>query len=187
MTTFFTSDLHLGHVNIIRFCQRPFADVEEMNAALIANWNSVVGPEDEVWVVGDFCHRSPKAAKNYLDRLMGTKHLVVGNHDSDDTKRAGWASVQPYAELSVDHRRVVLSHYGMRVWNGMRRHSLMLYGHSHGRLPGYKLPGGDGGTLDVGVDAWGYTPVRISDILRRIKTLEPMPEGDHHYRVEEDD
>lgn len=185
MATWFTSDLHLGHANVIKFCGRPYASAEEMDRALIDGWNAVVGPNDDIWVLGDFCYRAEKAAQTYLQRLAGRKHLIHGNHDSEQTRMAsGWASSQAYAEISVDHRRLVLFHYGQRVWNGMRRNAIHLYGHSHGRLPGYKLGGqGDnpGGCLDVGVDCWGYRPVNVSEIVRRIRTLEEMPGADHHY------
>ena len=50
---FFTADLHLGHANIIGFCDRPFASVEAMNDALLANWADTVGEDDEIWVLGD--------------------------------------------------------------------------------------------------------------------------------------
>ncbi|WP_258934193.1 hypothetical protein [Nesterenkonia pannonica] len=52
MTTFFTSDHHFGHANIIRYCDRPFADVAEMDEAMIDRWNETVSPDDEVWVLG---------------------------------------------------------------------------------------------------------------------------------------
>jgi calcineurin-like phosphoesterase family protein len=179
VNTWFTADLHLGHANIIGFVGRPFADVEEMDRTLIANWNAVVGPDDDVWCLGDFCYRAEKAAETYLGQLAGRKHLIWGNHDSDQSRHAkGWATSQPYAEIEIDRRKVVLFHYGQRAWNGMRRKSVMLYGHSHGRLPGYKIAGG-GGTLDVGVDAgWNFTPVGLDDILQRIKTFPVMSEAE---------
>ena len=52
---FFTSDTHFNHTNIIRFCNRPFKDVTHMNETIIANWNSVVGPDDIIFHLGDFC------------------------------------------------------------------------------------------------------------------------------------
>lgn len=188
MATWFTSDHHFGHANIIRYTQRPYADVQEMDRCLIESWNAVVRPDDDIWCLGDFCYRSAKAAQTYLQRLHGRKHLICGNHDSEQTRQAaGWASSQAYAEISVDHRRLVLLHYAMRVWPGMRRNAIHLYGHSHGRLPGFRLPGfrlpggGDnpGGCLDVGVDCWGYRPVSVAEIVRRIRTLEEMPEPEY--------
>ena len=55
---YYISDLHFGHANVIRHDARPFADVGEMDRVLIERWNAVVGEDDDVYVVGDFCYRS---------------------------------------------------------------------------------------------------------------------------------
>lgn len=170
MTTFFTADLHLGHANIIGLCKRPFADVREMDKQIVDRWNSVVQPEDVVWVLGDFAFRNERAAENYLKVLNGTKHLVIGNHDSEGTMTApGWASIQPYAEIAEASRKIVLCHYPMRVWNGSHRDSWMLYGHVHGRLKPAR------NTLDVGADANDFTPLSLSQITECMKRLESLP------------
>lgn len=80
MNTWITSDLHFWHANIIKFCNRPFATVEEMNEVLISNWNAVVQPEDTVYVVGDFS-MAFRPVELYTKRLNGKKILVAGNHD----------------------------------------------------------------------------------------------------------
>jgi len=77
---FFTSDTHFWHANIIKFCQRPFADVNEMNEKMIANWNAVVGPDDIIYHLGDFS-MAARPVELYVPRLMGSIHLVMGNHD----------------------------------------------------------------------------------------------------------
>lgn len=192
MTTFFTSDLHLGHANIIKLCGRPFTDIAEMDRALIDRWNATVGPEDEVWVIGDFTYRNAKPALAYLSQLQGIKHLVTGNHDSTDstdtTSAKGWASVQPIAEIDLKEdgaaRHIVMCHYALRTWPRIAKGGLNLYGHSHGRLNGFQTTRG-GGQLDVGVDCWDYAPVSLTQILRRIRTLPVMPGADHHYDGEE--
>ena len=167
--TFFTSDLHLGHANIIRYCTRPFSDVRAMDRALPNRWNAVVQGDDEVWVVGDFCINRDRSAQSYLSELNGRKHLVRGNHDKHDTITAsGWSSVQDIAQLDADKRRIVLCHYGMRTWPRIGRGSIMLHGHSHGRLPGFRTPSG-GGTCDVGVDVWVYRPATLREVLARIE------------------
>lgn len=78
---FFTSDTHFKHANIIKFCERPFGSIEEMNEALIANWNRVVGKDDFVFHLGDFCFGGSEAWNSILDRLNGKIYLVLGNHD----------------------------------------------------------------------------------------------------------
>jgi len=78
---FYTADLHLGHANVIRHCERPFQDADEMDEELIERWNRKVHKNDTVYIVGDFifrCHRPPE---EYFDLLKGKKHLILGNHD----------------------------------------------------------------------------------------------------------
>ncbi len=99
-------------------------------------------------------------------------HLIWGNHDPDAVREAGcWETSSPYAEVRVGGTRLVLFHYGMRVWNGHHRGTLHLYGHSHGSLPG------DSASADVGVDCpeWGWGPVRLADLRRRLKRSPQRP------------
>jgi calcineurin-like phosphoesterase family protein len=173
--TWFTSDTHFGHANIINYSKRPFASVAEMDGALVANWNAVVRPDDDIWHLGDFCFRSTRTPESYLRRLTGRVHLVWGNHDGQETKgMAGLASSQPYAEITIDGTRLVLFHYAMRVWNRSHQGSLHLYGHSHASLPG------DRQSLDVGVDCFDYRPVSLDDIVRRLRTQPERTPVDHH-------
>ena len=173
--TWFTADTHLGHANIIKHCDRPFATVQEMDAALVATWNAVVRAEDDVWHLGDFSYRSARSPADYLRRLNGRKHLVWGNHDDAQAKSApGWASSQAYAETTVDGTRLVLFHYGMRTWRGVGRGAIHLYGHSHARLPG------DSQCCDAGVDAWDYRPVGLPEIMAHLGTLPARVSADHH-------
>ena len=133
--------------------------IAEMDAALIEGWNAVVGPEDEVWHLGDFARKASDVPA-LLERLAGAKHLVRGNNDPPGTSAAaGWASVQDYAELELDGRLLVLCHYPFRSWNGQHRKSVNLHGHSHGKLK--PMPR----QYDVGVDARGFRPVTLAQLL----------------------
>lgn len=166
MTIWFTSDTHFGHTNIIKHCARPFSTAEEMDVDLIARWNAVVRPDDEVWHLGDFAYRNAKAVASYLSRLNGRIHLIHGNHDSAATKAlAAWASSQPFAEIKLDGTRISLMHYAMRVWPASHHGALHFFGHSHGSLPG------DRQSCDVGVDAWDFRPVSLDEIRERLATL----------------
>lgn len=162
METWFTADLHFGHANIVRYCDRPFASVEAMDAALIANWNERVQPGDTVWVLGDFCFRADADA--ILARLAGTKHLVRGNHDRRATVAArGWASVQDRAYITVEGRPLVLSHRPLDEWIGKERGVWHLHGHTHGTVRG------TGQRCDVGVDAGGrMAPMSLIQVGRRL-------------------
>jgi len=125
MTRWFTADPHFGHVNIIRYCDRPFADVAAMNDALVERWNAVVDDGDEVWVLGDVAMGPIAESLANVGRLAGTKLLVPGNHDrcwpghgpkaegwTERYEAAGFAVVLPeQVELTLDDRQVVACHF----------------------------------------------------------------------------
>ena len=163
MATFFTSDSHFGDHRVLNLYKRPFAGVPEMDEAMVAAWNAVVGPADEVWHLGDFA-RTKALARTLLARLNGEKHLVVGNNDPAPEPADGWASVQAYAEIERDGRFLVLCHYPFRSWNRQHKGGLNLHGHSHGRMK--PLPR----QFDVGVDVRGLRPVTVADLLGRPAT-----------------
>jgi calcineurin-like phosphoesterase family protein len=157
MAVWFTADTHFGHAGALSLYRRPFASVAEMNATMIVRWNETVGPEDDLWHLGDFALRTPAdAAAALLRRLNGRKHLITGNNDPPKIAALPeWSSVQAYAEIVVDTRRLVLCHYAFRTWNGMAKGVLNLHGHSHGRLK--PLPR----QTDIGVDAWDFRPIQL--------------------------
>ena len=78
---FITSDNHFNHKNIIKYCDRPFDSVEEMNEAMIERWNETVSKDDVVLHLGDFCKGNVWMIKQIRERLNGTIILIIGNHD----------------------------------------------------------------------------------------------------------
>jgi calcineurin-like phosphoesterase family protein len=173
--TFFTSDTHFSHKNVIKYCNRPFSTIEEMNARLITNWNSKIGVGDTVYHLGDFSFGDLESAQNIFDQLNGNIHLIKGNHDQKSVHIRGWKSINDYLELKIGKQFIVLSHYAMRVWNRSHYGAWMLYGHSHGSLPDDPAAL----SIDVGVDCHSYTPVSMTDIdgIMKKKTWKP---ADHH-------
>lgn len=156
----FTADTHFSDPRILRLDKRPFADLPSHDEALIAQWNAAVRDEDEVFHLGDFARGTPEAKAAILSRLNGRKHLVCGNNDDEATATlAGWESVSPYREITLDGRLLVLCHYALRTWNRMGKGAVNLHGHSHGRLS--PLPR----QYDVGVDVFRFRPVAITEIL----------------------
>ncbi len=81
MNIFVTSNTHFNHKNIIKYCHRPFKDVEEMNEAIISNWNNSVTNDDIIYHLGDFCFGAKEELKQIFNRLNGQKYLIMGNHD----------------------------------------------------------------------------------------------------------
>ncbi len=167
-----TADLHFSHDNIIRHCDRPFRDVDAMNEKLIQNWNSLVKPDDEVYVLGDVTMKGPDQAFSLLSRLVGKKYLIRGNHDNfvdnDEWQQYQWVFgwVKDYFELTVDNQVFVLCHYPFLEWNQQRRGAIHLHGHQHNHAD-YNLQKRKQGLrrYDVGVDANGYTPLALKQII----------------------
>lgn len=154
MNIFFTSDMHFGHANIINFCQRPFASVEEMNEGLIERWNAVVQPGDVVWSLGDFAFMPFENTLEVLKRLNGDLHMVLGNHDQKIANNrkllleSGLVKeIRDYKEVTWNKQRMCLFHYAQRTWNASHYGSWQLFGHTHGTLAPY------GRSVDVGVDS----------------------------------
>jgi calcineurin-like phosphoesterase family protein len=155
----FTADTHWGDPRWLALGKRPFASVAAMDAAMVANWNAAVRPDDTVWHLGDVARR-PGEVAGLLARLHGTKHLIRGNNDPPETlAAAGWASVGDYAELEMEGTMLVLCHYPFRSWNRQAKGAWNLHGHSHGKLK--PLPR----QVDVGVDVWGFRPVGLGEII----------------------
>ncbi|HEY4355936.1 MAG TPA: hypothetical protein VGN16_09330 [Acidobacteriaceae bacterium] len=168
MTTYFTSDTHFNHANIIGYCKRPFADVFEMNKALIERWNAVVGPDDRVFHLGDFAMGNHDIAPGIFDQLNGDKHLVRGNHDSKKTDKLGWASVSPatwYVERSDAPIGIYLIHNPAGVKPQMAP-ATVLHGHLHGMSDLHPFTKHIR-YIDVGVDCWDYRPVTLEQLLSK--------------------
>lgn len=178
---FFTSDLHFGHANVIRYSRRPFAALEEMEAALIANWNQTVGPRDLIYVLGDFSMATPARTEEIVKQLQGEKFLVQGNHDRGmkGSAKRHFSWVRDLYELKVPDgalkQRVVLCHYAMLTWNASHHGSWQLHGHSHGSLPDDPRAR----RLDVGVDCHGYRPISYAEVKAKMETKIFVP-IDHH-------
>lgn len=168
--TFFTSDLHFGHANIIKYCNRPWESVEGMDVSLIANWNSVVGQEDKVWILGDVFFCNEQRAKEILYHLNGEKHLVLGNHDKMIRKsqafQRNFTAIYPdLHETTIDGIHVVMCHYPMLTWNRAHRGAFMLHGHCHNTIafdPKFRR-------MDVGVDAQGYAPIEWKQVKKKLE------------------
>ena len=167
---YFTSDQHFYHENMIRRMGRPFADAQEMNETLVANWNRRVGPRDEVYILGDVTMKGPTEAETMLRLLNGKKYLIRGNHDRFVDK-AGFdfslfERVRDYHVLRYDGRRFVLFHYPIEEWDQFFRGAYHLHGHQHNG-PQYNRENRVKGLrrYDVGVDANSFLPVSVDEII----------------------
>lgn len=160
----FTADTHFGHANIMKFCPdtRPWKNVHDMEAGLVNHWNSLVGDDDVVFIIGDFAFLSPEEAVRVLGRLNGTKVMVNGNHDIKNLRNPGFRGMflmcKDMLEVVLDApkdtggspKKVVMCHYPIWEWNQMHRGAFHIHGHVHGKPTG--IPGR---ILDAGFDAHG--------------------------------
>ncbi|MHB1485325.1 MAG: metallophosphoesterase [Saccharofermentanales bacterium] len=168
---YFTSDLHLGHANIIKLCNRPFSDLDEMNETLISNWNSRVTNGDKVYIVGDLIFRSSIRPETYLDRLKGKKHLILGNHDKSwinkiDTSKY-FISVGNMQSIGDGKRKIILCHYPMMSWESMSKPSYLIFGHMHNNTKAnyWELLKSMPCALNAGVEINNYVPVSFDELV----------------------
>lgn len=195
MTTWFTSDTHFSHQNIIRYCDRPFSDTDEMDEAIIRNWNELVSPEDTVYHLGDVALGPIEKSLAKVGRLNGFIYLKTGNHDrpfmrygkADEQK--WWKEYQKVFDVVIDwdgasyvrlgDTEVAISHFPFTgdhtptdrhsEWRPVDRGTPLIHGHTH--TPD-RLTFSANGTpqIHVGMDAWDFRPVHESDVLHLLDT-----------------
>lgn len=196
MTTFFTSDLHLGHARICELAGRPFASVREHDDELVRRWNEVVHEGDEVVVLGDLAMGTLEESLARVAELHGRKYLIPGNHDrvsslydGTDRQKTKWSRMYEEAGVIVAReyhtmslrvadrvRRITLCHFPYEGDSqDVDRHSgarpldmglWLLHGHTHSKE---RVRGKQ---LHVGVDAWDFTPVPIFTVCELIARAE---------------
>ena len=170
---YFTADLHLGHKNIIKLCDRPFNSVEEMDKVLIANWNRKVKRNDTIYVVGDFIW-DKSDVKGYVERLNGNIILIVGNHDKwakDEAIGRLFDKITNYEEVSLNSHQLTLCHYPMIEWKNSRKEGTsrlgyLIYGHIHNNVKHeYELLFNAQNALNAGVDINNFEPVSFDELV----------------------
>ncbi len=204
MSRWFTADPHFGHRKIIEYCDRPFGDVDEMNEALVANWNAVVGDSDEVWVLGDVALGVPAdMLAAHVERLRGVKILVPGNHDrcwtghsrrkrgsTPEAARRDYYQIGGFARIvdspglfTIAGRKVRAHHFPYRIHD---EYELKFAAHRPDDDGKWLIHGHNhqqwrqrGRQINVGVDAWDFRPVHEDVIAALIEAgpadLEPLP------------
>lgn len=164
---YLTADLHLGHENIITYCNRPFKNINHMNKVLVSNWNNLVKEEDVVYVIGDFSKSDTKIDNSHfvakmLSKLNGTKHLILGNHDGlrpFTYVSIGFTTVHTALNLNVTQRgefketNWILHHDPCAAIT--KRDTQWICGHLHDLILSCK------NVVNVGVDVWDYKPVSM--------------------------
>ncbi len=163
----FISDTHFYHGNIIKYCSRPFGDVEQMNNAMISNWNSVVSRDDKIYHLGDFS-LSYNRAKEILPLLNGYKILIKGNHDNPlpDMIKAGFDEAYHELKMKIGVKTVTLKHRPSPL-SGYDAGKWQITGHVHNKSP---LVDYDTKIINVSVENINYTPIKESELMKIINT-----------------
>lgn len=184
MNTYFTSDTHFWHKNIIDYCSKSRGqfktadgqlDINAMNEELIRRWNAVVGPDDVVYHLGDFQMKLKSMdGVQVLNRLLGRKHLIWGNHDllkgvKDEKTREHWLSrgfetVQDSLKLELDGKKLYLHHEPM-PWSEWQDCDIHLCGHVHDAWASAPAGPRRGRIINVGVDVQDLTPKTLAELL----------------------
>jgi calcineurin-like phosphoesterase family protein len=176
---FFTADEHHGHGNIIKFCKRPFAHIDESIDNIIANHNAKVPKGARTYHLGDMFWRTLplKKALDIINALNGQHYFVWGNHDElmeeQPLLRENFVWCKDIGYLEYMKQKIVLCHYAMYTFRGSHRGAWQLYGHTHAALNDYGVL-----SLDVGVDAWDYAPVSYEEIALNMARKIQMGHGD---------
>lgn len=172
----FTGDFHIGHANIIKYTNRPFKNVEEMNSTILENFYNAVKKDDIIFYLGDIAF-GEELCRTTLGKMTEKVeiHFIIGNHDRKYLKTIETAlysgSINDLLDIEIDGQPITLCHYAMRVWHKSHFDSWMLYGHSHGSLPPV------GKQWDVGVDYNGFKPLSYEDLKRIMRTA---PHNDNY-------
>lgn len=185
-TTWFISDLHIGHGNVLRFEEglHNFTDIKEHDHAIAKNWHDTVGPDDHVFFLGDLAMERTKwkhIRENLgkFGKLPGKVHWIIGNHDlhidqawlynlreiMDIVEFTNYKEIMVKDDSEWGLKRFVLFHYPLYEWNGKYRGAYHLYGHSHAHV--HPLAG----TMSACACITGYKPVNADWMIDKIEEL----------------
>jgi len=170
MNYWFTADFHLGHKNIIKYCNRPFSSVEEMDKTILGNLFGVLQERDRLFFLGDLSFKST-IVLDFLEKLRDKgirTQFIFGNHDEKNTiedwcdLNSRWCKCGDLYYTTIETWPIVMSHYAMRVWHKSHFNSWQIYAHSHNTLPPV------GKQLDVGVDCNNFMPFNLKQVIEHM-------------------
>lgn len=182
---YLTSDQHFNHTNIIRYCSRPFTDVNMMNDHITNQWNNTVNEStDHTIILGDFALNNTTSVIEYLQQLRGTKELIIGNHDSTSYNiNKVFTQNSPKKILYHQHYKIGLSHYPFRdnhpnesspkiikyTFSTIDDIDFLLCGHIHEKWQ-FKIVNNKI-MINVGVDVWDFKPVALEQLIELYQEL----------------
>lgn len=187
----FTSDLHLGHKNILSYDPRPFNSIEEHDSTILANLQTVVDVYDDLYILGDFGFANKDALEFYFTLLPNcNRFFIKGNHDRSKLhvklyqKYGTYLGEQKRIKIKEDRQEIVLNHFPMRSWDKSHHNTTFhLYGHHHGGLsPEFS---NWGKSMDVGINTNFYFPYEYQQIktLLNGKEIKDIQNEDQRHKL----
>ena len=188
----FTSDIHFGHKNVLRFCKKrqekmgidledPSFD-EKHRLYLIEQWNNTIAKKDIVYILGDFSFYNREGTRRILEKLNGKKHLILGNHDKsckglenyfESVSQIKTVDFKKHEYQFLDENFVVeMCHYPIFSWNRRQHGSVMIHGHTHGSMCDINKQSKEL-RVDVGYDSLlgNLDFVNLEDLYKYFKTI----------------
>lgn len=157
----FTADFHLSHQNIIKYCNRPFKNIQEMNSTILSNLESKVKQGDILYFLGDLTFKT-EVALEFFEKFRDIDiHFIIGNHDHTDVIQLAeeyCKSISRLKEIQIENQPITLCHYALRVWNRSYYNAWQLHGHSHGNLTPLRFQ------YDVGMDNNNFYPISFKEL-----------------------
>jgi calcineurin-like phosphoesterase family protein len=173
---YYIADTHFSHKNIIKYEDRPFTSVEQMNNIMIEKWNKKVKEGDNVYILGDFAFATESICRALLSILKGNKFLIWGNHDKDikhnkDIQRYFvWCKDYHviYDKINSKEIPIILFHYPIQVWDRKHHGSIHLYGHIHSDKENHHpMVSNLVNAYNVGVDVNNFEPMTIQELINK--------------------
>lgn len=156
------SDTHFYHENIIKYCNRPFANAKEMNDYMVTMWNETVKDGDKVYHLGDvYMGHHEGYAERLLSQLKGQKRLILGNHDN------GKDQILQRVFKKIDVWRMfpefglLLTHVPVHESALSKKHLINIHGHIH------QNPSPSTNHQNVSVEQINYKPINIEEVRIR--------------------
>lgn len=167
---YFISDTHFHHKNVIKYCNRPFTDVEEMNSIIINNWNKTITDNDQVVFLGDFMMGFPNKlfeaeSKNIYNQLNGIKYFIKGNHDfrKPFTKEISFQEKNITPVLYRNHV-LILAHDPDHLRHIHNPNAYYIHGHIHNNKYN-NINTNKSKFYNVSVEVIGYTPIKFENLI----------------------
>lgn len=180
---YITSDWHIGHANIIKFCNRPFASIEAMEEDCLNYVNKTVNSDDIIWHLGDFLWvKDAVKVKTFLQKIPCKMNFIRGNHDHGLDNLQEYLKnkktdlkIDLYDEIILDYKEwwITLNHYCKYTWYKRRHGQLHLFGHSHAPNGSHF---GFGRSMEVGYDSQGRWLMPLDEAIEILRSRDVLAE-----------